>query len=141
MPRRALACVVVLLAVAAALACGGGGGGGGGTPTQPPPPAQTLTIEIHDFTYTPRSVSIRPGDTVVWVMRGSDPTHTVTELNGTFDSGTVFNAQGATYQRTFTAADNNRTFNVQCRAHADCCQMRGSIRVGTNAPTPNPGYE
>ena len=124
-----------------ALACGGGGGGGGPTaPPAPNPQPQAVTVELSEHSFSPKQITIQPGETVAWVMRGSDPTHTVTALNGAFDSGAVFNASGATFRRTFSAADSGRTFEYRCQAHADCCNMRGSVRVGSDAPPPGPGY-
>lgn len=125
------------------IACGGGGGGGGGgTPTDPAPPGgpSSVTVELTEFDYSPRSITIQPGQTVRWVMRGDDPTHTVTALDGAFDSGFVFTSAGATFERTFTDADRDLTFNYSCATHSDCCDMKGSIRVGEDAPPPNPGY-
>ncbi len=130
--------MTLLLAAGSVLAatCGGGGGGG---PTAPGPVAQTVTVELHDNSYAPRSVTIEPGDTVVWVLRGNDRTHTVTAVNGAFDSGATFTQPGATFRRTFTQA--GQTFDVRCASHAVCCNMRGSVRVGSGAPPPSPGYE
>jgi plastocyanin len=120
------------------LACGGNGGG---SPTAPNAPApQAVTVELRDFAFGPRSVTVQPGGTVRWVMRGTDPTHTVTALNGAFDSGPVFTQNGATFTRTFPAAEAGRTFEYRCTAHAACCSMQGSVRVGENAPPPGPGY-
>lgn len=139
MRRQWLLCAILAaFAVTLAVACGGGGGGGG--PTAPPGNVpKTVTIEVRDFTYEPRQLTINPGDTVRWVYRGADPTHTVTEINGTFRSGAGFNNNGAVYERTFTG--NNATFNYSCDAHKDTNNMKGSIRVGQEAPSPNPGYE
>src|SRR5262245_24754805 len=88
---RSLA-TLAALALAASLAaysCGGGGGGnGGGSPTDPPPrPAQVHTVTIRENSYEPKSITIEPGDTVRWVFSGIDPNHTVTAVNGAFDSG------------------------------------------------------
>lgn len=142
MSRRVVVFTLAAGALLVAGSCGGGGGGGGGTPTDPPPPAppQAVTIDLTEFAYSPRSVNIEPGQTVRWVLRGSDRTHTVTEIGGAFDSGFAFNAPGATFQRTFGEADRNKTFNYRCATHSDCCDMKGSIRVGQGAPAPNPGY-
>jgi plastocyanin len=139
MSCRAL--VIVLTAGAILAACGGGGGGGGG-PTDPNPPGTpaVVTVQLDEFAYDPRSVTIDPGQTVRWVLGGSDPTHTVTEIDGAFDSGFAFDTPGAAFQRTFTEADRNKTFNYACATHSDCCDMKGSIRVGDTAPPPNPGY-
>jgi plastocyanin len=140
---RSLA-TLAALALAASLAaysCGGGGGGngGGGSPTDPTPrPAQVHTVTIRENSYEPKSITIEPGDTVRWVFSGIDPNHTVTAVNGAFDSGAVFTANGATFERLF---DTRGTFDYSCRAHKQCCLMQGSIRVGSNSPPPGPGYE
>ena len=100
-----------------------------------------VTVEVVDSDYNPGTVVVNPGDTVRWVMRGSEPGHTVTALNGAFNSGFAFTADGATFQHSFTAADDNQTFEYSCVTHAACCNMRGSVRVGTSSPPPLPGYE
>ena len=143
MSRRVVLFTLAAGALLVACSGGGGGGGGGGTPTDPPPPAppQTVTIELDEFTYSPRSVTVEPGQTVRWVMRGADPTHTVTALDGAFDSGFAFDAAGDAFQHTFTEADRGKTYNYSCATHSDCCDMKGSVRVGQSAPPPNPGYE
>lgn len=119
------------------LSCGGGGGGGN-SPTEPQPRGpQVITIEVRDNSYSPKSVTIQPGDTVRWVLRGNDPTHTATAVDGSFNA--AFAQAGATFERRFDA--DNRTFDYSCQSHRGCCQMQGSIRVGENAPRPMPGYE
>ncbi len=104
----------------------------------PPPGSTTVIVEVRDNLYEPKQVKIDSGDTVRWVMRGSNANHTVTEMNGAFDSGFVFQADGNTFDRKFT--QNNQTFNYSCVSHAGCCDMRGSVQVGENAPAPEPGY-
>ena len=130
---------MILAASLAVYSCGGGGGGGGG-PTAPPAPRQPQVhvVQVRDFSYEPRSITIEPGDTVRWVLSGSDHTHTVTARNGDFNSGVVFTASGVTFERRF---DERGTWDYSCQAHRDCCQMQGSIRVGENSPPPSPGYE
>jgi len=140
---RTLAFLLLALTATASLAvnsCGGGGGGGygGGSPTEPPRPAQVITVQVKDFSYEPKSITIEPGDTVRWVLSGSDHTHTVTALNGAFDSGAVFTGSGAMFERRF---DTVGTFDYSCKSHKLCCQMQGSVRVGSNSPPPSPGYE
>ncbi|HEX4952720.1 MAG TPA: plastocyanin/azurin family copper-binding protein [Thermoanaerobaculia bacterium] len=140
MARSLLALVLLGLPVLAA--CGGGGGGGGSPTAPPPPPApKVVTIEVTDHNYNPRSAQVNPGDTVRWVMRGSEPGHSVTERTGAFDSGFVFTAPGAIYERAFGAGEEGRTYEYACATHAGCCNMRGSVRVGDAAPRPNPDYE
>ena len=129
---------LLLGAALAAVACGGGGGYDG--PTSPPAP-QVLTVEVRDTVFSPRSVTVPPGGTVRWIMRGAMPDHTTIEENGLWNSGAVFTANGATFERTFPATEAGRTFQYYCSAHRACCQMQGSVRVGENAPPPPPGYE
>jgi plastocyanin len=129
----------VLLGALTAASCGGGGGGS--SPTAPPPPAvtgQVHVVQVKDDQYEPKSLTIEPGDTVRWVLSGSNTTHSVTSRDGSFDSGFVFTAAGATYERRF---DNRGTVEYSCRSHSLCCLMRGSIKVGTSSPPPDPTYE
>ena len=99
-----------------------------------------MTVGVRDNSFEPKSITVQVGDTVRWVMQGSAPGHSVTANNGAFDSGFVFTQSGSTYERVFSAADENRTFEYRCVSHAGCCQMQGSVRVGAGAPDPGPGY-
>jgi len=130
--RSGVALAVFLLA----FACGGGGGYS--SPTEPRGGPKTVTVAVKDFEFDPRQVTINPGDTVRWVMQGKDQHHSVTALNGAFDSGLVFTSGGAAFEHTFSEA--NQTFEYYCRAHRACCNMTGSILVGDAAPPPQPGY-
>lgn len=131
----------VLIGTALVVACGGGGGGGGG-PTAPPAPGpQSFTVEIRDDAFVPRSVHVQPGDTVVWVYRGSHSGHTVIEAAGVWNSGEVFHNAGDSFAHTFGTSDGGKTYLYYCRTHQGCCQMQGSVQVGDNAPRPSPGYE
>jgi len=118
----------VLLAVAASVSCGGDGYD---SPTDPGPAAQTVTIEVRDNSFSPRTITINPGDTVRWVLRGATLDHNVTARTGSF-AAHAFTTAGGTYEVRFTAA--NQTHDYSCATHADCCDMRGSIRVGESAP-------
>ncbi|HZF07914.1 MAG TPA: plastocyanin/azurin family copper-binding protein [Thermoanaerobaculia bacterium] len=131
-----------LLTMSVLLASCGGGGGGGSTPTQPGPTTtpQTVVIQVMDGSFSPKHVTINPGDTVRWVMAGTTYTHTATAVDGSFDSGAVFTAPGATYQRTFDATTAGKTFEYFCKVHYSCCGMAGAIQVGSAAPPPKPGY-
>ncbi|HEX6899271.1 MAG TPA: hypothetical protein VF789_06135 [Thermoanaerobaculia bacterium] len=125
-----------LAAVLLALSCGGGGS----SPTEPGGAGpKTVTVVVKDNSYEPRTVIINPGDTIRWVMQGTTPDHTVTALNGAFDSGNRLAASGAVFERRFLEA--NQTFDYSCQTHKDCCNMKGSVRVGDSAPPPTPGYE
>ncbi len=115
-----------------------------GSPTQPGP--MTFTVQVADFSYSPQSVKVNPGDTVRWVLAsGSMTNHTVTDTTDTppFDSG--FLPSGGSFQHTFTATDAGKTFNYLCKTHggsppAPGYNMKGDVRVGASAPPPGPGY-
>ncbi len=111
--------------------CAPGGSGGGG---------DVKEVRVLDNLFEPQSVIIQAGDTVRWVREGSAPDHTVTEAGNLWDSGFSLQTQGATFERLFTAADDDQTFLYYCRTHQGCCQMQGSVRVG-NSPPPPPDYE
>ncbi len=104
------------------------------------PVADVIVIEVVDNAFNPKSLSIRPGDTVRWVLRGVDQTHTTSEMAGAWDSGFVFRQQGDFFERTFPVTEDGQTFMYSCRSHQGCCQMQGSVRVGTGAPDPSDGY-
>ena len=99
-----------------------------GTPgTPPPPPApSTVAVRLANRAYSPASISIATGDTVVWTNADKDP-HTVTERNAAFDSGTF--QPGGSWQRTFTTAG---TFTYICDLHPS---MVGSVTVSVPSPT------
>lgn len=121
-------------------ACGGGGGDSSPTAPPDPDPGPAVTVEIHDNFFEPRSVTVEPGTTVRWVRRGELPDHTVTARDGSFDSGFAFGEPGATFEHTFGGAADGRTFEYSCVTHEACCNMKGSVRVGQDAPAPDPGY-
>jgi plastocyanin len=99
-----------------------------------------VEVEVRDSLFEPKSVTIRPGDTVRWTFRGSVSGHSVRAENGSFDSGFVFDRDGAVFQRTFGAELDGQTFEYRCVSHFVCCAMQGSVRVGDSAPPPQPGY-
>lgn len=100
-----------------------------------------VTVEILDFSYNPKSIQINAGDTVRWVLVGANTTHTVTALNGAFDSDFIFLQAGDFFDHTFTQANNNFTFEYSCDTHEGApLNMKGSVSVGTGAPPPMTGY-
>src|ERR1700692_3649836 len=92
--------------------CGGGGSG----PTAPMGNTKTVQVQIVDFAFNPKDVSINQGDTVVWVLNSGTYTHTATAEDGSFDSGTSFNKPGGTFSHTFTQF--NSTINYHCNTHS-----------------------
>jgi plastocyanin len=83
--------------------------------------AATETVTINDYTYTPATLTVHAGDTVIWINQDSIP-HTVTALDGkSFDSGAI--DPSASWKFVFTKAGH---FNYRCAIHPD---MRGAIDV------------
>jgi len=108
------------------------------TPTGPEPQQMVGVVEVRDNSFEPKSVTIKAGDAVRWVRAGQSNDHTVTAVDGSFDSGNVLALSGNTFQHTFT--QDGKTFEYFCRTHRECCGMQGSVRVGTTAPAPSAGF-
>jgi plastocyanin len=142
MPKNFQLFAIALLLLGMAGCSGGGGGGSSSSPTAPttPAPPNTVTIQVLDFDFVPKSVTINAGQTVRWVFDGQDQTHTSTAKDMTWDSDFVFQQVGDAFQWTSSAADNGKTFEYRCRTHENSHDMKGSIRVGASAPSPAPGY-
>ena len=134
MVTKLLACLLFLLALTFS-GCGGDNSTGNG-----PNNGQVVTVSVRDNFFDPKSITISPGTTVRWVMRGSMTNHTVTENNGLFDSGFRFRNDGDNFERTFGSGDNDKVFLYHCETHWNSDEMQGSIRVGANAPEPPPRY-
>ena len=80
----------------------------------------THYIDIQGYAFSPSSITINVGDTIVWTNYDS-ASHTVTSNDGTFDSGGI--STGNTFSFTFTSAG---TFNYYCSPHPN---MTGSVTV------------
>jgi plastocyanin len=89
------------------------------TPRQTPSPSpaptaqpKTLSVNIQNFAFSPNSLTINKGDSVVWTNMDSS-SHTVTSDSGSeLKSGTLSNGQ--TYTHTFNTAG---TFTYHCSIH------------------------
>ncbi|MDQ3198364.1 MAG: plastocyanin/azurin family copper-binding protein [Verrucomicrobiota bacterium] len=100
--------------------------------------AATVTVDVGPggaFTFSPVSVTVDPGDTVMWVWKSTH--HSVTsgtpgQPTGLFDSGIQNN--GATFSFTFTSPG---TYAYYCTPHG-LDGMRGSVIVAGATPTPTP---
>jgi plastocyanin len=105
------------------------------SPTVPPPPSGPTTVRIANRAFSPSSISVATGATVVWTNNDSDP-HTVTASAGGFDSGRF--SPGASYRHTFNTAGR---FSYFCDLHPS---MVGVVVVtspppgGTLPPPPPP---
>ena len=105
----ALAALIALAAVASA--CGGIGvsgmgdmeemhremhGGGSQAPQAPVvSDALQMTIEISDFDYFPRELTVESGTTITWVNRDAAP-HDATDEGGAWGTGMLKQGEGAT---------------------------------------------
>ena len=85
----------------------------------------TATVYIRDFYFSPANIIVEPGTTVTWVNRGRHP-HTVTSLDGQFDSG-VLNP-GDSF---LTTVEGSGTLTYHCTLHPE---VKGSITVASPAP-------
>ena len=86
-----------------------------------PASPRTHRVAIKDFAFVPASLTIIPGDTVVW-MNEDSVSHTVTSNSGKELTSSLF-GKGETYEHTFTTAG---TFSYHCIHHRT---MRGTIVV------------
>jgi plastocyanin len=82
-------------------------------------PARTHEIVIQGLLYVPETLTVRPGDVVVWINKDPFP-HTVTAA-GSFDSGSI--AAGKSWR--FTARKVG-THPYSCTLHTT---MKGTLRV------------
>jgi plastocyanin len=107
--------MVVSVAAAAALATGCGGSGDGATASAPSGGASSgtpSTISIHDFKFSPATISVRSGARITVTNSDSAP-HTVTADDGhSFDSGTVQQGASASIH-----APGPGTYAYHCTIH------------------------
>jgi len=88
------------------------------------------TVAIRDDFFSPKNLTIPPGDAVKWVHQGS-ATHTTTSSSGLWNSGLMHN--GDTFSVTFSNLGN---FPYFCQVHGQ--SMSGKITVAdTPPPTPD----
>ena len=89
--------------------------------------AATQHVMIMNYTFSPASMSVHVGDTVLWTNQDTVP-HTVTVSSGPakFNSATLQNGQTFSYK--FTKAG---TYSYYCSVHPD---MKATITVTGTAP-------
>lgn len=73
--------------------------------------AASGSVTIADFSFSPGSLTINPGDTVTWVNNGPTP-HSATANNGSFNTGILKAGQSASH--TF---DQAGTYSYYCQPH------------------------
>ena len=83
--------------------------------------AATETVTISNYTFIPATLTVHPGDTVIWTNQDSIP-HTATSIDGkTFDSGAI--DPGDSWKFVFSKTGK---FDYRCSIHPD---MHGTINV------------
>jgi plastocyanin len=99
----------------------------------PTPVSSGASVTIRDDFFSPATLTVPVGTTVVWTNRGSQ--HTVT-ASGTFDSGVL--RSSATFSHTFTAPG---TYRYVCQLHngmSGTIVVTGSAAPPSGAPTTSP---
>jgi len=107
------------------------------TPTWTPtatdtPGPNTVSVDTGNYFFSPRNITVRPGDTIRWINTSNLP-HTSTSLDGLWDSGII--EPGAYFEKTFSAEGS---FSYQCELHVDQNQSgRVDVKEGIT-PTSTP---
>jgi plastocyanin len=82
--------------------------------------AKDHKVSIADVKFSPASVTIKKGDTVIWI-NGDERDHTVTADDGSFNSGNLGN--GKTYRRKF---EKPGKYKYHCEYHP---RMKATVVV------------
>ncbi len=126
MTSRKAVSVLLAVLVATALAIALTGCTGPGTPGTGGGTGSTTTIVEKDFRFSPSSVSVQIGDTVVFDNQDTVPHHVVV---GTADLGEQQPGKSVSW-----TADANGTFPLKCLIHAS---MMGQVTVGSSGSAPS----
>ena len=114
----------ILLCIGVVYSCSKGSSGsrakstttGGGTTTP-------NSVTISNYAFSPSKITVKTGTAITWTNNDA-VAHTVTDIGGSFDSGSV--GAGATYQHTFSTAG---TYTYHCTIHS---MMANATVVVTN---------
>jgi len=87
----------------------------------PPAGAADKTVVVADFSFTQKTVTVVPGDTVTWDFQNGG--HTTTSDQGFWDSG--LRSAGDTFARRFTSSGS---YGYHCIPHQKM-GMVGTVRV------------
>jgi plastocyanin len=109
--------LVLTLSVPLALVASGAGTATSAPRASDPP---SYTINIKDFMFAPRNLTIPVGSKVTWINKDEEP-HKVAEVNSSFTSKPLDTDEGFTYE--FTAPGKYEYF---CTVHP---RMTGTIIV------------
>ncbi|TMK85704.1 MAG: hypothetical protein E6G44_06190 [Actinobacteria bacterium] len=88
-----------------------------------PASAATRGVSQVDFSFSPSTITIAVGDTVVWTNKAATTPHTTTSNTGLWDSGTM--NPGASFSHTFNSTG---TFPYHCTFHQNL-GMVGTVIV------------
>ncbi len=83
-------------------------------------PGTDATVDIHDFTFAPGSITVTAGTTVHWKNLDGEP-HTVRSIDNGFSSGALDENDAFTHK-----FDEPGTYRYVCSIHP---QMTGTIVV------------
>jgi plastocyanin len=101
--------------------------------------AAQVPVSMIDFAFSPDTVRVSPGDSVVWTNNGALLHTSTSGVNGVWDSlwdsGNM--AHGATFVHGFVA---DGTFDYFCRHHY-LGGMKGVVVVGTGGVNEMPGTD
>ncbi|MBV8390441.1 MAG: cupredoxin family copper-binding protein [Mucilaginibacter sp.] len=75
-------------------------------------PVMAASVTIENFAFSPATVHVKVGGTVTWTNKDATP-HTATDLNGSFDSGSL--PTDKTFTQTFSTAG---TYTYHCTIHS-----------------------
>jgi len=90
-------------------------------PGNPPPGSGQTGVTIQNFAFSPATLTVKAGDTVVWTNQDSSSHTVVSDSGSEIASGTL--SQGGTYSHTFNSAG---TYGYHCGIHQN---MKGKIIV------------
>jgi len=88
----------------------------------PAPPASTRTVDIHNYEFSPKSITVATGTSITWTNHDVDA-HTVTQSGASARMKSKSLAKGATFSYTFTTPG---AYNYICALHP---QMKGAVDV------------
>lgn len=90
-------------------------------------PHATVQVAIQNFAFSPQTLTVAPGTTVVWTQKDSAP-HTVTSDTGAWTASAMLSS-GQTFSHTFMKAG---TFAYHCSVHPN---MTATIVVSSHGAT------
>jgi plastocyanin len=94
----------------------------GALPQAGPELADAGRVQLRSYLFVPNNLAVKTGTTLTWANDDDGLAHTVTAVDGSFNSGRM--GSGATFSHTF---DTPGTYAYQCTLHPQ--SMQGSVVV------------